>query len=107
MSYVEFRFSADRLRKPVELTSRRRPLLWATRNFYQIEREMSTDELSPDFENGKRHFAMNAKFCARMRAAIAQGLESTPIGVITTPGTKHPKCVTNQITSYDLSRDEQ
>jgi hypothetical protein len=67
--------------------------------------KMSTDEFSPDFENGKRHFAMNAKFCARMRTAIAQGLERAPIGVIKTPGTKHPKCVTNQ--SYDLSRDEQ
>jgi hypothetical protein len=81
------------------------PLFWATQNFYVDNNEMSTDEFSPDFENGKRHFAMNAKFCARMRAAIAQGLERTPIGVVTTPGTKHPKCATNQITSYDLSRD--
>jgi hypothetical protein len=81
------------------------PLFWATQNFYVDNNEMSTDEFSPDFENGKRHFAMNAKFCARMRAAIAQGLERTPIGVVTTPGTKHPECATNQITSYDLSRD--
>ena len=34
---------------------------------------------------------MDAAFCARMRAAIAAGLESAPIGVITTPGTKNPK----------------
>jgi hypothetical protein len=67
---------------------------------------MSTD-VSPDFENDKRHFAMNAKFCARMRAAIAHGLESAPIGVVTKPGTKNPKCVSNQIARYDLSHDEQ
>ena len=39
------------------------------------------------------HFNMDAAFCDRMRAAIAAGLESTPIGVITTPGTKNPKYV--------------
>ena len=37
------------------------------------------------------HFNMDAAFCARMRAAIAAGLESVPVGVITTPGTKNPK----------------
>ena len=36
---------------------------------------------------------MDDAFCARMRAAIAKGLESAPIGVITTPGTKTPKYV--------------
>jgi hypothetical protein len=36
---------------------------------------------------------MDDAFCARMRAAIAAGLESAPIGVITTPGTLTPKCV--------------
>ena len=46
--------------------------------------------------NGKpSHFEMNAKFCARMHAAIAAGLESAPTGVITTPGTKNPKYVAN------------
>jgi len=39
------------------------------------------------------HFDMDVAFCARMRAAIAAGLESAPIGVITTPGTKNPKYV--------------
>ena len=39
------------------------------------------------------HFTMDAAFCARMRAAIARGLESAPIGVVTTPGTKNPKNV--------------
>ena len=33
---------------------------------------------------------MDDAFCARMRAAIEAGLESAPIGVITTPGTKKP-----------------
>src|SRR6516164_9237536 len=39
------------------------------------------------------HFTMDAAFCARMRAAIARGLESAPIGVVTTPGTEKPKYV--------------
>ena len=39
------------------------------------------------------HFDMDAAFCARMRIAIASGLESAPIGVITKPGTKNPKYV--------------
>jgi hypothetical protein len=37
------------------------------------------------------HFEMDDAFCACMRIAIAAGLESAPIGVITTPGTKNPK----------------
>jgi hypothetical protein len=37
------------------------------------------------------YFDMNEAFCARMRAAIAAGLESAPIGVNTTPGTNNPK----------------
>jgi hypothetical protein len=44
--------------------------------------------------NGKpSSFDMNEAFCARMRMAIAAGLESAPIGVVTTPGTKNPKYV--------------
>jgi hypothetical protein len=39
------------------------------------------------------HLDMDEAFCARMRIAIAAGLESAPIGVITTPGTKNPKYV--------------
>jgi hypothetical protein len=39
------------------------------------------------------HFDMDEAFCARMRIAIAAGLESAPIGVVTTPGTKNPKYV--------------
>jgi hypothetical protein len=40
-----------------------------------------------------RFFDMDDAFCARMRAAIAAGLESAPIGVVTTPGTQNPKYV--------------
>jgi hypothetical protein len=39
------------------------------------------------------HLDMDEAFCARMRIAIAAGLESAPVGVITTPGTKNPKYV--------------
>jgi hypothetical protein len=39
------------------------------------------------------HLDMDAAFCARMRAAIAAGLECPPIGVITTLGTKKPRYV--------------
>ena len=40
-----------------------------------------------------RYVDMDEAFCARMRIAIAAGLESAPIGVVTTPGTKNPKYV--------------
>jgi hypothetical protein len=44
--------------------------------------------------NGKpSHFDMDEAFCARMRMAIGAGLESAPIGVVTTPGTKKPKYI--------------
>jgi hypothetical protein len=44
--------------------------------------------------NGKpSSFDMNEAFYARMRKAIEAGLESAPIGVVTTPGTKNPKYV--------------
>jgi hypothetical protein len=53
---------------------------------------MSDDEISLAY-GSLTHFKMDEAFCARMRAAIAAGLESAPIGVITTPGTKKPKYV--------------
>ena len=40
-----------------------------------------------------RYFEMDEAFCVRMRSAIKAGLESAPIGVVTTPGTKNPKYV--------------
>jgi len=48
---------------------------------------MSDDEIHGTY------FAMNDAFCSRMRKAIAAGLESARIGVITTPGTQNPKYV--------------
>ena len=39
------------------------------------------------------HLLMDDAFCARVRSAIAAGLEIAPIGVITAPGTKNPKYV--------------
>jgi hypothetical protein len=52
---------------------------------------MSDDqEIQSDLTNG---IDMDEAFCARMRMAIAAGLEHAPIGVITTPGTKKPKYV--------------
>ena len=62
---------------------------------------MSYDEIQRITEiervaNGKpSHFNMDAAFCGRMRAAIAAGLESAPTGVVTTPGTKNPKYVSD------------
>jgi hypothetical protein len=44
-------------------------------------------------KDGPSHFDMDEAFCARMRSAIAAGLECPPIGVITTPGTKNPKYI--------------
>ena len=42
------------------------------------------------------HFDMDVAFCSRMRWALAAGLESAPIGVVTTPGTKKPKYVATE-----------
>ena len=53
---------------------------------------MSDDDKVQSHEtNGAR--LMDEAFCARMRRAIAAGLESAPVGVVTTPGTKEPKYV--------------
>jgi hypothetical protein len=58
------------------------------------------DEIRSDDEihshltiGGPSHFDMNEAFCARMREAIEAGLETAPIGIVTTPGTKNPKYV--------------
>jgi hypothetical protein len=57
--------------------------------------------------NGKpSYFDMDEAFCGRMRAAIAAGLESAPSGVITTPGTKNPKYISDQSSSYQRQRNE-
>jgi hypothetical protein len=49
---------------------------------------------------------MDEAFCARMRIAIAAGLESAPVGVITTPGTRNPKYVaTKQVVRFSQGVD--
>jgi hypothetical protein len=51
--------------------------------------------------NGRpSHFEMDAAFCARMHAAIAAGLECAPTGVVTTPGTKNPRYVSDLTAKY-------
>ena len=42
------------------------------------------------------HMDMDEAFRACMRIAIAAGLESAPIGVVTTPGTQNPKYTLQQ-----------
>jgi hypothetical protein len=42
---------------------------------------------------GPSYFDMDEKFCVRMRAAIAAGLESAPDGIVTTPGTRNPRYI--------------
>ena len=55
---------------------------------------MSDSEIITSLTNGgPSYFEMDAAFCARMRMAIKAGLESAPIGVVTTPGTKNPKYI--------------
>jgi hypothetical protein len=52
------------------------------------------------------HFDMDEAFCARMRAAIELGLESAPIGIITTPGTRNPKHFpTNPVARFSQGSD--
>jgi hypothetical protein len=64
------------------------------------------DEIQTYRTNGPSHFDMDEAFCARMRAAIAAGLESAPDGVITTPGTKNPKYVpTKQVGRFAQDRE--
>ena len=62
---------------------------------------MGTAPMSDDDETHLKvtyasHLNMDWAFCARMRAAIAAGLESAPVGVVTTPGTKKPKYVSTE-----------
>jgi hypothetical protein len=52
------------------------------------------------------YFDMDAAFCARMYSAIRAGLESAPTSVITTPGTKNPRYVSDQTARHHLPRNE-
>ena len=57
--------------------------------------------------NGKPSYLnMDAAFCARMYAAITAGLECAPTCVITKPGTKNPRYVTDLTERYHRSRTE-
>jgi hypothetical protein len=52
------------------------------------------EEIQSDVKNGEpTHVQRDEVFCSRMRAAIEAGLESAPIGVVTTPGTKAPRYI--------------
>jgi hypothetical protein len=42
------------------------------------------------------HLDMDEAFCARMRRAIAAGLESAPVGIITAPGNQKSKIRCNK-----------
>jgi hypothetical protein len=69
----------------------------------EIERLTEIERIT----NGKpSYFDMDEAFCARMLAAIAAGLESAPTSIITTPGTKNPKYVSDQTERYHRSRNE-
>ena len=69
----------------------------------EIERLTEIERIT----NGKpSYFDMDAAFCARMHAAITAGLESAPTSVITTPGTKNPRYVSDQTAKYHHSRNE-
>ena len=57
---------------------------------------MSDDEIIHLHVTYASYWDMDAAFCDRMRAAIAAGLESAPIGVITAPGTKKPKYIATE-----------
>ena len=52
-----------------------------------------------------RYLDMDEAFCARMCTAIAAGLESPPIGVITRPGTKKPKYLSELTPRYHRPRN--
>jgi hypothetical protein len=58
--------------------------------------------------NGKpTHFDMDDAFCARMREAITARLETASIGVITTPGTRNPKYVSDLTAKYHRPVEER
>jgi len=63
-------------------------------NHDEIRSYLAHDEIQSYLTPGSpSHFEMDEAFCSRMRMAIEAGLESAPIGVTTTPGTKKPKYV--------------
>jgi hypothetical protein len=69
------------------------PLVRNLGGLFYARASMSDDDIPLHAMYGPNHFAMDEAFCARMRMAIAAGLENAPNGVITTPGTKKPRYV--------------
>jgi hypothetical protein len=52
------------------------------------------DEIRPHLTNGgPSYFDMDEHFVPECLRSIEAGLESAPIGVVTTPGTKKPKYI--------------
>ena len=54
------------------------------------------DEIRANVPNQSTQIERDEAFCARMREAIAAGLENAPIGVVTTPSTKNPRYVATE-----------
>ena len=63
------------------------------RNLGDLDAPMGDDDETHLHVTYASHWDMDEAFCARMRTAIAAGLENAPIGVVTTPGTKNPKYI--------------
>src|SRR5690242_9099893 len=85
------------------LPDERRETLPSFAHQYAPNGEMSDqldgpDEIqADDAANGQTtQIERDRAFCARMRVAIAAGLENAPIGVVTAPGTKNPKYVATE-----------
>jgi hypothetical protein len=53
-----------------------------------------------------RYLDMDEALCARMRAAIAAGLESPPTGIVPTPGIQNPRYVPDLTARYQRQRNE-
>jgi hypothetical protein len=62
--------------------------------------------MSDDSEIQSLTNRMDDAFCAAMRTAIEAGLESAPIGVVTTPGTKNPRQVPAEARPLGFSSDD-
>jgi len=70
-----------------------RPLVGGGRSTIEVCHPPMSDDEDQSSVTYRRTSHMDEAFCERMRAAIDAGLESTPVGVITTPGTKNPRYV--------------
>jgi hypothetical protein len=68
-------------------------------SFFFASMSDDLDALQADVLNGQStQIERDEAFCTRMRWAIAAGLESAPIGVITAAGTKNPKYIPTEST---------